>query len=123
MNKDVIVLTKDIEFKKDINRLLTDRQYQAFFEEDDGRYLLKTLNHSSTFTILDLSYSSKAGVILVRILNKIKPGISMIVFNDKADKEEMRILKELGIFYYSIKPLKVEEMSMIIDSIMRIQND
>jgi DNA-binding NtrC family response regulator len=117
MNKsDHIPLSVLIVDDEDVMRtmmfdVVSDAGYSAVCASDvtSARAAFST-NVSSNLVITDLSMPGENGVELVRYIRQEQPGISIIVVTGYPDESQVKILEELEVDAFLIKPFTVRQL-------------
>ena len=105
MELSLLVFTQHDEIRTRFEQLSTNHNYHVTFENGLSRSLLKLLESKYQVFIVDADSDIPSYIDLIRIVQKIRPHVSIVVLLVSMDIEIIRVLSELGIYFYLVKPV------------------
>ena len=116
MDSNVIISTKDLTFADELNSLFSKRNLIITVCNSQVTSILKILNQKIDLLILDFEKPNQDCLDFISIIKKTQPHLPIIVFAENPSIELVIELYNLGIFYWSLKPVSEQETNMIIDA-------
>jgi DNA-binding NarL/FixJ family response regulator len=74
------------------------------------------LTQEVAYFILDFELANNSNLELINIIRRIRPRLPIIIFSEDNSEHTIGEIAELGIFYYALKPLNVEEIEKVVDA-------
>ncbi|MBN2410668.1 response regulator [candidate division KSB1 bacterium] len=122
MGPNVIISTKDYTFVDELSSLFIKRNLVITVCNSQVSSILKILDQKIDFLILDFEKPDQTSLDFISIIKKTRPNLPIIVFAENPSIELVIELYNLGIFYWSLKPVSEQETNMIIDAIESIKS-
>jgi len=119
---NVIISTKDYAFADELNSLFTRRNFAITVCNSQVSSILKILDQKIDFLILDFERPNQECLDFITIIKKTRPNLPIIVFAENPSIDLVIEFYNLGIFYWSLKPVSEQEMNMIIDALESKKN-
>jgi len=82
--------------------------------------LLNILDKEIDLAIIDENLVGIEGPKLIEIVKKTRPRIPLIIISSGNSREELARVLEQGIFYFTMAPVKGEELRQAVDSALQI---
>ncbi len=122
MAPNVIISTKDYNLVEELSSLFSKRKLVITVCNSQVSSILKILDQKIDFLILDFEKPDQTSLDFISIIKKTRPNLPIIVFAENPSIELVIELYNLGIFYWSLKPVGEQETNMILDAIESIKN-
>ena len=106
-NPDIINVLSSILMKKDCSMLITKSKLHSIF---------KIISQDTAYFILDYELDDNSNLELFNIIRKIRPRLPIIIISSDNSYKTIAKTAEMGIFYYALKPVQIEELEKVIDA-------
>jgi len=123
MSYSIVVYSNDSSLKADLKVFFKNRKEDIFFENNGIAVILKLLNEEADVLFLDIDNNQKDYFTLLDILDRMYSKLPIVVFDKFDSLEELRILKQYGVFYSTMKPVQFSILKDITESIKSVKFD
>lgn len=117
MPNHALILSSDISLINQVNEMLLSRNMSVYIEKSRISSIWSVLMQDVEFMVIDIDSFSEENIDYIKIIKKIRPKLPLVVLSQDNSVESHSKLKEMGIFYISIKPVDQLEFSMVIDAV------
>ncbi|MFO7890736.1 MAG: response regulator [bacterium] len=122
MGFSIVVCSNDSSLKKSLRDFYTNREEKIYFEDNNLAVILKLITGKADALFLDMETGEKDYLQLIDILRRIYTKLPIVVFIENDSVEELILLKNYGVFYSALKPLQLNLLEDITESIKLINN-
>ena len=122
MKSTAIIVSNDILIVNKISGILLKRDYSISIEKSGLSSIVKILDENANLAILDLDMESNGGIDLINIIKKTKQNLPIITVSMDNSVAKLRKLKEAGVYYCVIKPIRIKELEDAIEAVELLQD-
>ena len=112
-----MIAANDTNVINALNTILIDRDYSIMIENSNTSALLKVLDQNIELLIVDLDMSKNKGLDFIRIVRKTRPRLPIIVLSENPTIETIQEILNMGVYYWTFKPVLPNEINKFIDAI------
>ena len=113
-HRSILVVTSEPSPRQEIVDCLSAQGLRAVAVERGSDALLAVAEDNICLVVLDLSVQEPSGARTFEILRKMRPRLPVIVLSGDSSVETGRQILQLGVFYYLLKPLNLEELDQVV---------
>ncbi|MBN2413445.1 response regulator [candidate division KSB1 bacterium] len=117
MSANIIVAASDTNVINALNTILIDRNYSILVEHSNTSAILKVLDEKIELLIVDLDMNINTTVDFIRIVRKTRPRLPIIVLSENPKIETIQEILNMGVYYWTFKPVLPNEINKFIDAI------
>jgi len=117
LSANIIVAATDTNVINALNTILIDRNYSILIENSNTSALLKVLDQNIELLIVDLDMSKNTGLDFIQIVRKTRPRLPIIVLSENPTIETIQEILNMGVYYWTFKPVLPNEINKFIDAI------
>ncbi len=121
-SKSVLISTKDPVMIDQMSDILLKHDYSIIIEKSTSKFILKVLEQDIFLIIMDLDTTDNSKLDLIKIIKTIRPRLPIIALSDDDTVESLRKLIQVGVFYCALKPIQIEEIEKVIDSLPKFNH-
>jgi len=121
MNLSIIVYSNDHSLKATLKDFYKDREEKLVFVNNCMEVLLKLIKGKENILFLDIENNQEDCIALIDIINRMYKKLPIVVFNKFKSLEEWRILKKSGVFFSTMKPVQLNILKDVTESIKLIK--
>ena len=110
----VLIVEQDILFGKRLRDLTSAQGIEPDMCQGLGEAILRLKEHHYHALVVDIDQESLDPVDVIGVLKAISPGASVIAITNENRLEMEKHVRELGIFYYLVKPVEEREYAEAI---------
>ena len=112
--RSILVVTSEPSTRQEIVERLSAQGFRAVAVERGSDALLAVAENNICLVVLDLSVQEPSGARTFEVLRKMRPRLPVIVLSGDSSVETGRQILQLGVFYYLLKPLNLEELDQVV---------
>ena len=117
MSANIVVAASDNNVINALNTIFIDRDYSILVENSNTAALLKLLDQDVELLIVDMDMNLKNALDFIRIVRKTRPRLPIIVLAENPKIETIQQILNLGVYYWTFKPVLSNEINKFIDAI------
>jgi len=117
--KSVVIASEDPVVINELSTLLIRHDYSIIIEKSTIKSIIKILEHTIDFLILDFEQTQNSNMDLINIIRKTRPRLPIVVLSEDTSLETIRLLATAGVFYCALKPIQITEIDNVIEAINR----
>lgn len=124
MDMKLLLLTNDLEIKKifESEDLSTNNQLIFFENQNPLEILSFACNERPSLLILDDDFVSPNSAQIIKSIKNLCKNIAVIFITSDAGLDLGRQVSQLGIQYYTIKPISSDEIIDSVNSIIKLKS-
>ena len=123
MKSKVIITSNDKETITQLTNILNDKEYMVLCEDSKVKSIIQVLDNEADFIILDMEAPNKLDLDIIAILQRVRPRLPVIVLSDDNSVDTFVKLKEFKVFYSAVKPVRDDELELVIERIKSLKNN
>jgi len=118
-NELTLLYVEDDELVRENFTEIFTRYFKNVITADNGKTALEIYkNNDINVAILDISIPAINGLHLASIIREDNKDIEIIILSAYSDKEKLLQAVNLQLFYYLIKPVKIEALSKTLNDVI-----
>ena len=118
-NELTLLYVEDDELVRENFTEIFTRYFKNVITADNGKTALEIYkNNDINVAILDISIPAINGLHLASIIREDNKDIEIIILSEYSDKEKLLQAVNLQLFYYLIKPVKIEALSKTLNDVI-----
>jgi two-component system response regulator AtoC len=106
----ILIVEDDKNFSFVLKEELTVLGHDIHLAANGVDAVLKCIDEDYGFVLLDMKMPKLDGVNALRIIKKLKPGVSAIAYSGNADSEEIAAVLNAGALHYLAKPFGIAQL-------------
>lgn len=124
MDMKLLLLTNDLEIKKifESEDISTNNQLIFFENQNPLEILSFACNERPSLLILDDDFVSPNSAQIIKSIKNLCKNIAVIFITSDAGLDLGRQVSQLGIQYYTIKPISNDEIIDSVNSIIKLKS-
>ncbi len=119
----ILLAEDDRNFGRVLKTELEEDGYEVELALDGLEAVLKFIEHTHDFVLLDIKMPKIDGISVLRIIKKLKPDVSAITISGNAGSEEMAESVSLGAMRCLPKPFEIANLKNYIKATFRSAAD
>lgn len=112
--RKIVIATPEPLAGRELFKHFSGQGYQVIAVERGGDVLVAVIEETIGLVVLDISIQEPSGAKTAEILRKMRPRLPVIVLSGDTSVEMGRQILQLGVLYYFVKPLNLEELDQIV---------
>ena len=118
--KRVLVVEDDVEIGQLLKTFLNEMGVSTVYQAADGFEAIQFMDskRQADLVICDWNMPGMSGLSVLRQLKITHPDMPFIMVTSRSDYESIRLVKELGLQAYLIKPVTIEQLQRKVVSVL-----
>jgi len=116
IKKTVVLLTEDSTVEQQLYKICQVKDIELAIENSRIKFILKILEKKFNMVFIDLNSYDNTDIELIRILKMVRSQLPIITLSTDNSIATLRKFAENGIFYYALKPIRAEEIEIVLNS-------
>lgn len=117
--KKILLVDDEENARSALARILTREGYHVFTAGNGYEALDQLINAPVELVITDINMPEMNGMSFLRELNRLYPGMNVIMITAYGEVESYIEAMNLGAFEYINKPVRMDELKKVINKVFR----
>ena len=113
----ILIKSNDENQCRIIRSFLEKKKMDVLIEKDIASAILAILQKDIQFLIIDCTQNIMQTSIFLKIINKIKPCLGILILSDSGEDDQLRKISTSGIVCRLMKPVQNEELELAYETI------
>jgi DNA-binding response OmpR family regulator len=118
-NRTILVIEDDAAIRRGVTDALRFSGYEVLSAADGREGLAKISAHHFDLLLLDLILPGASGFDLLEHLQRIRPGVPVIILSARGEESDRVRGLKLGADDYVVKPFSVAELQARVEAVLR----
>lgn len=119
MNK-LVLASFDVQVIAVFEQVLQKSAFRLVIEKNKLQAIWDTFDDSVVCLVMDLDLRDAESLAFLKIVKKIRPRLPLVVLLTEETSIQSRSLAEIGIYYRTLKPLRLEEIVELMRGIEKV---
>lgn len=115
--KSALLVTENEILTQQLSDIFLKNRYSVIIEKSKIKSILKMLQQNIDLIMIDIDASLNFNLDLVDIIKRTRPRLPIIVISKDDTVETLRNFIQAGVFYYALKPIDVDEIERLLETV------